>query len=89
MAVRQFLRARFYRGAKIHFLLIFAPAGILLGSDFPKPCHADCVAENPSKYFFGFFKNSSAPHPVFLLLPEYPAAVKEPLQREKASKPPQ
>ncbi|OUO78946.1 hypothetical protein B5F52_16300 [Flavonifractor plautii] len=60
-----------------------------MGSDFPKPCHAACVAENPSKYFFGFFKNSSAPHPVFLLLPEYPAAVKEPLQREKASKPPQ
>lgn len=24
--------------------------------------------KNPSKYFFGFFKNSSASHPVFLLL---------------------
>ena len=35
-----------------------------MGSDFPKPCHAACVAENPSKYFFGFFKNSSA-HTLF------------------------
>ncbi len=32
------LRARFYRGAKIRSPLIFAPAGILLGSAFPKPC---------------------------------------------------
>ncbi|MBP5696636.1 MAG: hypothetical protein J6X11_08325, partial [Treponema sp.] len=34
----EFFRARFYRGAKIRSPLIFAPAGILLGSAFPKPC---------------------------------------------------
>ena len=38
------LRARFYRGAKIRSPLIFAPAGILLGSAFPKPCSAPCRA---------------------------------------------
>ena len=38
------LRARFYRGAKIRSPLIFAPAGILLGSAFPKPCYAPCRA---------------------------------------------
>ena len=37
-------RARFYRGAKIRSPLIFAPAGILLGSAFPKPCYAPCRA---------------------------------------------
>ena len=37
-------RARFYRGAKIRSPLIFAPAGILLGSAFPKPCFAACAA---------------------------------------------
>ena len=35
----EFFRARFYRGAKIRSPLIFAPAGILLGSAFPKPCY--------------------------------------------------
>ena len=40
----EFFRARFYRGAKIRSPLIFAPAGILLGSAFPKPCYAPCRA---------------------------------------------
>ena len=39
------LRARFYRGAKIRSPLIFAPAGILLGSAFPKPCYAAYAAK--------------------------------------------
>ena len=38
-------RARFYRGAKIRSPLIFAPAGILLGSAFPKPCYAAYAAK--------------------------------------------
>jgi len=40
----EFFRARFYRGAKIRSPLFFAPAGILLGSAFPKPCYAPCRA---------------------------------------------
>ena len=43
---RQFLRARFYRSTKIRLFAHFAPAGILLGSAFPKPCHAACAAKN-------------------------------------------
>jgi len=34
----------------------------------PNPAYAACAAEKPLKIFFGFFKNSSASHPVFLLL---------------------
>ena len=34
----ELLRARFYHGAKIRLLLVFAPVVILLGSAFPKPC---------------------------------------------------
>ena len=38
------------------------------GVPSPNPAYAACAAEKPLKIFFGFFKNSSASHPVFLLL---------------------
>ena len=37
-------RARFYHSTKIRLSAHFAPAGILLGSAFPKPCYAPCRA---------------------------------------------
>ena len=44
MAVRQFLRASFYHGAKIRNSAVLPLAGNLLGSAFPKPCFAACAA---------------------------------------------
>ena len=41
---RHFFRARFYHSTKIRLSAHFAPAGILLGSAFPKPCYAPCRA---------------------------------------------
>ena len=41
---RHFFRARFYHSTKIRLSAHFAPAGILLGSAFPKPCFAACAA---------------------------------------------
>ena len=64
----QFFRASFYRSTKIRFSLIFALRK-LVGECLPqtllwrlKPL------KNLRKFFSGFFKNSSASHPVFLLL---------------------
>ena len=68
MAVWQFLRARFYRGAKIRLSLILPLRESCWGVPSPNPAYAACAAEKPLKIFFGFFKNSSASHPVFLLL---------------------
>ena len=68
MAVRQFLRARFYRSTKIRFSLILPLRESCWGVPSPNPAYAACAAEKPLKIFFGFFKNSSASHPVFLLL---------------------
>ena len=43
--------------------------GILLGSAFPKPCLCGLRRwKIPQNNFSDFFKNSSAAHPVFLLL---------------------
>ena len=39
-----FFRARFYHSTKIRLSAHFAPAGILLGSAFPKPCFTACAA---------------------------------------------
>ena len=47
----------------------FAPAGILLGSAFPKPCLCGLRRlKIPQNIFSDFFKNSSVLPPVFLLL---------------------
>ena len=47
----------------------FCPCGNLVGSAFPKPLLMRLAPlKNPSKYFSDFSKNSSALHPVFLLL---------------------
>ena len=65
---RQFLRARFYRSTKIRFSLILPLRESCWGVPSPNPAMRLTPLKNPSKYFFGFFKNSSASHPVFLLL---------------------
>ena len=64
----QFFRARFYRSTKIRFSLILPLRESCWGVPSPNPAYAACAAEKPLKIFFGFFKNSSASHPVFLLL---------------------
>ena len=47
----------------------FCPCGNLVGECLPQTLLMRLAPlKNPSKYFFGFFKNSSASHPVFLLL---------------------
>jgi hypothetical protein len=47
----------------------FCPCGNLVGECLPQTLLMRLTPlKNPSKYFFGFFKNSSASHPVFLLL---------------------
>ena len=47
----------------------FRPCGNLVGECLPQTLLMRLAPlKNPSKYFFGFFKNSSALHPVFLLL---------------------
>ena len=65
---RHFFRARFYRGAKIRLSLILPLRESCWGVPSPNPAMRLVPLENPTKYFFGFFKNSSASHPVFLLL---------------------
>ena len=64
----QFFRARFYRSTKIRFSLILPLRESCWGVPSPNPAMWLTPLKNPSKYFFGFFKNSSASHPVFLLL---------------------
>ena len=64
----QFFRARFYRSTKIRFSLILPLRESCWGVPSPNPAMRLTPLKNPSKYFFGFFKNSSASHPVFLLL---------------------
>ena len=64
----QFFRARFYRSTKIRFSLILPLRESCWGVPSPNPAMRLTPLKNPSKYFFGFFKNSSALHPVFLLL---------------------
>ncbi len=46
----EFFRARFYHSTKIRLSAHFAPAGILLGSAFPKPCYAACAAYTRRPY---------------------------------------
>ena len=47
----------------------FCPCGNLVGECLPQTLLIRLAPlKNPSKYFFEFFKNSSALHPVFLLL---------------------
>ena len=47
----------------------FCPCGNLVGECLPQTLLMRLAPlKNPAKYFFGFFKNSSASHPVFLLL---------------------
>ena len=47
----------------------FCPCGNLVGECLPQTLLMRLAPlKNPSKYFFGFFKNSSASHPVFLLV---------------------
>ena len=47
----------------------FCPCGNLVGECLPQTLLMRLTPlKNPSKYFFGFFKNSSASHPVFLLV---------------------
>ena len=47
----------------------FCPCGNLVGECLPQTLLIRLAPlKKPSKYFFGFFKNSSASHPVFLLL---------------------
>ena len=62
------LRARFYRSTKIRLSLILPLRESCWGVPSPNPAMRLTPLKNPSKYFFGFFKNSSALHPVFLLL---------------------
>ena len=64
----QFFRARFYRSTKIRLSLILPLRESCWGVPSPNPAMWLTPLKNPSKYFFGFFKNSSALHPVFLLL---------------------
>ena len=64
----QFFRARFYRSTKIRLSLILPLRESCWGVPSPNPAMRLTPLKNPSKYFFGFFKNSSASHPVFLLL---------------------
>ena len=64
----QLRRARFYRSTKIRLSLILPLRESCWGVPSPNPAYAACAAEKPLKIFFGFFKNSSASHPVFLLL---------------------
>ena len=66
--LRCFLRARFYRSTKIRLSLILPLRESCWGVPSPNPAMRLTPLKNPSKYFFGFFKNSSALHPVFLLL---------------------
>ena len=62
------LRASFYHSTKIRLSLLL-PCGKLVGECLPQTLLMRLAPlKNPSKYFFGFFKNSSASHPVFLLL---------------------
>ena len=62
-------RARFYHGAKIRISAVLPPLVNLVGECLPQTLLMRLAPlKNPSKYFFGFFKNSSASHPVFLLL---------------------
>ena len=64
----QFFRASFYHSTKIRLSLLL-PCGKLVGECLPQTLLMRLAPlKNPSKYFFGFFKNSSASHPVFLLL---------------------
>ena len=63
-----FFRARFYRSTKIRLSLILPLRESCWGVPSPNPAMRLTPLKNPSKYFFGFFKNSSALHPVFLLL---------------------
>ena len=65
---RQFLRARFYRGAKIRFLLILPLRESCWGVPSPNPAYAAYAAGKSLKIIFGFFKNGSASHSVFRLL---------------------
>ena len=54
---------------QISLIAHFVLAGILLGSAFPKPCLCGLRRlKNSRKFFSDYFKNSSATHPVFLLL---------------------
>ena len=54
---------------QISLIAHFVLAGILLGSAFPKPCLCGLSRlKNSRKFFSDYFKNSSATHPVFLLL---------------------
>ena len=64
----QFFRARFYRSTKIRFSLILPLRESCWGVPSPNPAMRLTPLKNPSKYFLGFSKNSSASHPVFLLL---------------------
>ena len=45
-AIRQFLRASFYHGAKIRPSAVLPLAGNLLGSAFPKPCYGGLRRKN-------------------------------------------
>ena len=65
---RQFFRARFYRSTKFRLSLILSLRESCWGVPSPNPAMRLTPLKNLSKYFFGFFKNSSASHPVFLLL---------------------
>ena len=65
MAVRQFLRARFYRGAKIRFPLILPLRESCWGVPSPNPAYTACAAEKPRKIFFRIFQKQFRFTPCF------------------------
>ena len=65
MAVRQFLRARFYRGAKIRLSLILPLRESCWGVPSPNPAYTACAAEKPRKIFFRIFQKQFRFTPCF------------------------